>query len=84
MKEISHFTKAKKLIMQLPEAYLKKRQEWYEEGLEEGEQRGEQQALRSVAMTMLRENMLPESIARITGLSIAQIEQLRQELATEN
>jgi predicted transposase/invertase (TIGR01784 family) len=70
------------LIMQLSEAYLKKRQEWFEEGKEEGkeegEQRGRQAERQSNAVSMLREGIAVESIARITGFSIAEIEQLRQ------
>jgi predicted transposase/invertase (TIGR01784 family) len=68
------------LIMQLSEAYLKKRQEWRDEALEEGKQN----TLRSVALNLLRQGISLEVITQTTGFSIAQIEQLHQELKTEN
>jgi predicted transposase/invertase (TIGR01784 family) len=70
------------LIMQLSAAYLKKRQEWFEEGKEEGEQQGRQAERRSNAISMLLEGIGVESITRITGFSIAEIAQLRQELSS--
>jgi hypothetical protein len=45
------------LIMRLSEAYLKKRQEWYEEGIEEGRQEGRQEERRLNALSMLREGV---------------------------
>jgi predicted transposase/invertase (TIGR01784 family) len=68
------------LIMQLSETYLKRRQEWKAEGLEEGRQEGQQLALRSVAVSLLQEGIEATIIAKTTGLSIAAVEQLRQEL----
>jgi predicted transposase/invertase (TIGR01784 family) len=72
------------LIMQLSETYLKRRQEWKAEGLEEGRQEGRQEgqqlALRSVAVSLLQEGVEATIIAKTTGLSIAAVEQLRQEL----
>jgi hypothetical protein len=72
------------LIMQLSETYLKRRQEWKAEGLEEGRQEGRQEgqqlALRSVAVSLLQEGIEATIIAKTTGLSIAAVEQLRQEL----
>jgi hypothetical protein len=70
------------LIMQLSEAYLKKRQEWKEEGLMEGRQEGRQETLQQVlaAMQLLRQGIEPESIAQTTGLPIATIEQLSEQL----
>jgi hypothetical protein len=64
------------LIMQLSEAYLKKRQEWYEEG----QQDGETKTLRSVAIKLLRQGIALEVIVQTTGLSIATIEQIHQEI----
>jgi hypothetical protein len=76
------------LIMQLSETYLKKRQEWYEEGEQHGRQEGRQEGhqegryeeRRSNVIGMLREGIALESIARITGLPIGTIHQLAQEL----
>jgi hypothetical protein len=71
------------LIMQLSEAYLKRRQEWREEaraeGLAEGRQEGQQEG-RSVALGLLREGIAIAVIARTTGLSIEMIEQLQREI----
>jgi hypothetical protein len=53
------------LIMQLSEAYLKKREEWKEEGKLE------------VAMNLLQEGSSLDFISRTTGLPIATIEKLR-------
>jgi hypothetical protein len=77
------------LIMNLSTAYLKKQQEWLmegrqegrQEGIEEGEQRGIEQSRRETAIAALREGLAPELVARITGLSIATIEKLREDLA---
>jgi hypothetical protein len=60
------------LIMQLSEAYLKKRQEWFEEGKQ------------LVAMNLLREGSDRDFIAKVTGLTIDMIEQLRQKLDERN
>jgi hypothetical protein len=68
------------LIMRLSEAYLKKRQEWYEEGVEEGRQEGRQEERRLNALSMLREGVGVETIARITGFPIETLNKLRQEL----
>jgi hypothetical protein len=70
----------KEVIMNLSPAYEK----WKEETLAEGEARGEargevrgsRKALVSVARTMLREGVAIAFIAKITGFSIAEIEQL--------
>lgn len=71
------------LIMQLSEAYLKKWQEWFEEGKKAGreaeKEAEKQRVLRSVAINLLHQGMSPEFIMEVTGLSIDQIENLRQE-----
>jgi predicted transposase/invertase (TIGR01784 family) len=77
------------LIMNLSTAYLKKQQEWLmegrqegrQEGIEEGEQRGIEQSRQETAIAALREGLAPELVARITGLSIAAIEKLHEDLA---
>jgi hypothetical protein len=60
------------LIMQLSDAYLKKREEWKEEGI----QQGIQQAIE--AMNLLSQGISIAAIAETTGLSIAAVEQIRQ------
>jgi hypothetical protein len=62
------------LVMNLSAAYLKKQQEWLQEGREEGIQRKSH----DVAFAALREGISPELIARLTGLTMAEIEQLRE------
>ena len=56
------------LIVNLSTAYLKKREEWKEEGIYE------------VAMNLLREGIDITIILKVTGLSIEQINQLREQL----
>ncbi|MBE9012574.1 hypothetical protein IQ250_20450 [Pseudanabaenaceae cyanobacterium LEGE 13415] len=53
-------------------------QEWQQEAEQRGEQRGEEKARRSLALKMLQENLPLEMIARLTELSIEQLQQLRQ------
>jgi predicted transposase/invertase (TIGR01784 family) len=57
---------------------------WYEEQIAEAEQKAEQKAERrkqqEIAIKMLRENIPVETIARITELSLEQIQQLRPNL----
>jgi hypothetical protein len=61
------------LIMNLSVAYLKKRQEYKEEG----QQEAKQEFYRQVVMNGLREGASLELIAKILGLPIEQIEALR-------
>jgi predicted transposase YdaD len=61
------------LIMNLSAAYLKKQQEWKEEGRQEGRQELQVQAV----MNGLREGVLPEMLAKMLGMSIKQVEALR-------
>jgi hypothetical protein len=58
--------------MQLSEAYLKKREEWKEEGKTEEKL--------EVAMNLLREGSALDFIARVTGLPIATIQEFRDRL----
>jgi uncharacterized protein YerC len=58
------------LIMQLSEAYVKKQQEWKEEGIQQGIQ----------IVNLLKQGVSLESIAQATGLSIEKIERIRQQL----
>jgi hypothetical protein len=55
--------------MNLSAAYLKKQQEWLEEGTERG--------IEQVAIAALREGCPTDLIIKLTGLTIAEIEQLR-------
>jgi hypothetical protein len=61
------------LIMNLSAAYLKKQQEW----LEEGTERGIEQSMQNVAIAALREGCPTDLIVKLTGLTITEIEQLR-------
>ncbi|MBE9033476.1 hypothetical protein IQ266_27475 [filamentous cyanobacterium LEGE 11480] len=63
------------LIMNLSEAYLKRRQEWRQEGIQENQQ--------STAVAALREGFSVEVIMRLTGLSRERIEQLREGLESQ-
>lgn len=56
--------------MQLSEAYVKKQQEWKEEGIQQGIQ----------IVNLLKQGVSLESIAQATGLSIEKIERIRQQL----
>lgn len=58
------------LVMNLSAAYLKKQQEWLQEGI--------QQKSHDVVFAALREGISPELIARLTGLTMVEIEQLRE------
>jgi predicted transposase/invertase (TIGR01784 family) len=64
------------LIMNLSTAYLKKREEWKQEGEQEGIKRGRQE----VACNLLREGSDIELIARVSGLTIAEVQQLSEQL----
>jgi hypothetical protein len=55
--------------MNLSAAYLKKQQEWLEEGTERG--------IEQVAIAALREGCPTDLIVNLTGLTITEIEQLR-------
>ncbi|MCZ2260944.1 hypothetical protein [Sporosarcina sp. G11-34] len=48
------------------------------EALEEGLEQGLEQGLRSVALTMLQENLEVEYIAKLTKLSVAEVEKLKE------
>jgi predicted transposase YdaD len=60
------------LIMNLSVAYLKKKEEWREEGWEAGKE--------EIIMNMLRTGLDIKSIRNFTGLSIEAIEKLRDRL----
>ena len=55
----------------------------YDRGVREEDQRSQEQLLqreRSIALNMLRKNLDSETIAQITGLTIAQLLELRSQL----
>ena len=55
----------------------------YDRGIKEADQRSQEQLLqreRSIALNMLRKNLDLETIAEITGLTIAQLQDLRSQL----
>ncbi|HAC62678.1 MAG TPA: hypothetical protein DCF68_03860 [Cyanothece sp. UBA12306] len=53
------------------------------QGEKEGEIKGKQEATRNIALNMLRNNMNLEDIAKLTGLSLPEIEQLNSSLNTD-
>lgn len=61
--------------MNLSAAYIKKQQEWLEEGRQEGRQ--------ETAIAALRKGLNTELIRELTGLSLEEIEKLRGSLAHE-
>jgi predicted transposase/invertase (TIGR01784 family) len=66
--------------MNLSAAYLKKQQEWLTEGEQRGVNLGRQEERQEIAIVSLREGLSPEVVAKITGLSLEEIEQLRENL----
>lgn len=66
----------RELIMQLSPLYL----EQLQAAKQEGEQQGKRQKQQEIALKMLREDISVETIARITELSLEQIQQLRANL----
>ena len=58
----------------------------YDRGIEEADQRSQEQLLQreqSIALNMLRKNLDLDTIAKITGLTIAQIQDLQSQLESE-
>jgi hypothetical protein len=68
------------LIMNLSAAYIKKQQEWLEEGKQEGRQEGRQEERREVAVSALRKGYTSDAIMDLTRLSLEEIEKLRENL----
>jgi hypothetical protein len=64
------------LIMQLSPLYLEQIQAAEQKGKQEGKQEDRQE----IALRMLRENIPPETISRITELSLDRLQQLRSNL----
>ena len=50
---------------------------WEEQGIEKGLEQGVAQATQAIALNMLRQSMPVEMIAELTGLTIAQLQQLQ-------
>jgi predicted transposase/invertase (TIGR01784 family) len=50
---------------------------WMEQGLEQGLEQGRQETQTAIALNMLRDNLPLEQISRLTGLTIAQLQQLQ-------
>jgi hypothetical protein len=63
--------------MNLSAAYMKKKQEW----LEEGAQRGIDRATKKIAIAALREGYSPEAIVKLTKSSLEEIEKLHESVA---
>ena len=66
--------------MNLSTAYLKKREEWKQEGIESGISQGigigRQQNSYEVAANLLKEGLSVEFIMKVTGLTAAQIQSI--------
>jgi predicted transposase/invertase (TIGR01784 family) len=50
---------------------------WEEKGMEKGMEKGLERATQSIALNMLKDNFSLEQIARLTGLTIDQLQQLQ-------
>jgi predicted transposase/invertase (TIGR01784 family) len=53
---------------------------WYENQMNQAKLEGEERQKQSIALNMLQENIPLETIARITGLTIARVQQLQTTL----
>jgi predicted transposase/invertase (TIGR01784 family) len=53
----------------------------YSKGLLEGEQKGRQEGVYSVAKNLLQEKMPVETVARLTGLSMEEVQRLASDLS---
>lgn len=52
---------------------------WEEKGLEKGLEKGREEERRAIALNMLRKNLPLETIAEVTGITIAQLQQLQSQ-----
>jgi predicted transposase/invertase (TIGR01784 family) len=66
--------------MNLSAAYMKRQQEWLEEGEQRGIEQGIDRTRREVAIEALREGYPPDAIKKLTRLSLEEIEKLRESL----
>jgi predicted transposase YdaD len=64
--------------MNLSTVYQNLKEDWRKEG----QQEGENIAMKKVAIVLLREGVTIEIIQKATGLTIVQIQQLRDRIAT--
>jgi predicted transposase/invertase (TIGR01784 family) len=51
------------------------------QGLTQGRTQGMEEATRLIAVNLLREGISPEQVAKCTGLSIEQVQQLQREMS---
>jgi predicted transposase/invertase (TIGR01784 family) len=65
----------------LLEGLLEGEQKGEQKGIQKGIQEGKQEGKQEVALNALRENMPAEAVARLTGLPLAEVEQLAVKLA---
>jgi predicted transposase YdaD len=66
--------------MNLSTVYLKQRETWKLEGLEEGLDEGRKEALKTVAIALLREGVDVELILKTTGIDRDLLETLKSHL----
>jgi predicted transposase/invertase (TIGR01784 family) len=59
------------------EEYERERQMPYVTSIEQGIEQGESQATQKIALNLLRKNILLETIAEVTGLTIDRLQQLQ-------
>jgi predicted transposase/invertase (TIGR01784 family) len=52
---------------------------WYETQMNQAEIKGEQRQKQSIALNMLQENIPLETIARITGITVEQLQQFQSD-----
>jgi hypothetical protein len=64
--------------MNLSTVYQNLKEDWRKEG----QQEGENIAMKKVAIVLLREGSTIDLVQKVTGLTIVQIQQLRDRLAT--
>ncbi len=68
--------------MNLSTVYQNLKEDWRKEGKKEGKKEGEDIAMKKVAIVLLREASTIDLVQKATGLTIIQIQQLRDRLAT--
>ena len=66
-----------KLELSEKEAVMQTMTSWEEKGLEQGLEQGLKAATQTIALNMLRKNLALETIAEVTGLTIAEVQALQ-------
>ena len=66
-----------KMGMTQKEEIMQTMTSWEEKGMEKGLEKGLERATQSIALNMLKDNFSLEQISRLTGLTIAQLQQMQ-------